>query len=257
MALSPTASDLTHTAGRFQVLSRALLTAVCLVTPAGAMAAGQLILAASWQPAFCETRPGVKECRTQTAHRFDADHFALHGLWPQPRNKAYCSVAPALIRADKKRRWLALPKLRLTPRTRSELQRVMPGVASGLHRHEWVKHGSCYSNKGAEHYYRVSLDLMHELNASRVRALFRAHLGKRLSSRAVRLAFDDSFGRGAGKRVRIQCKRVGNRKLISELQIALGKADGRASFADAILRGRKLTNRCKSGIVDVAGIAPR
>src|SRR5688500_1270964 len=41
-----------------------------------------LILAASWQPAFCEGASGKPECRQQGKSRFDANHFALHGLWP-------------------------------------------------------------------------------------------------------------------------------------------------------------------------------
>jgi len=220
-------------------------------------ASNQLVLAASWQPAFCETRPGVRECRSQTSDRFDADHFALHGLWPQPRNKAYCSVSPGLVRADKKRHWHALPKLKLSSAIRQELERVMPGVASGLHRHEWVKHGSCYTSKGAEHYFRDSVALMRALNTSRVRSLFKASLGKRVTTAAVRRAFDTSFGRGAGKRVRVQCKRVGARKLITELHIALARSRGEIRFAEAIAGGRKLTSRCDGGIVDMAGLTPR
>lgn len=242
-------------------LLRAAVIFASVAASGAATAAGHLILAASWQPAFCETRPGVTECRSQTRERFDADHFALHGLWPQPRNKTYCSVSPGLIRTDKQRQWLGLPKLPLSQATREELNRVMPGVASGLHRHEWIKHGSCFSKLGAEHYFRVSLALMRELNASRVRELFRDRIGQRVQAGEVRRAFDKSFGHGAGKRVRMQCRRVGARTLISELQIALGPITGKRQlvsnklFADAISRGRKLSHRCKSGLVDETGLA--
>jgi len=49
----------------------------------------EYVLAVSWQPAFCETRPRLPECRSQTADRFDATNFTLHGLWPRPRSRAY------------------------------------------------------------------------------------------------------------------------------------------------------------------------
>ena len=50
------------------------------------------LLAISWQPAFCQTRQRKSECITQTQARFDADHFTLHGLCPQPINNVYCDV---------------------------------------------------------------------------------------------------------------------------------------------------------------------
>ena len=42
---------------------------------------GDMVLAVSWQPGFCETRPRLPECRSQKKSRYDATHFALHGLW--------------------------------------------------------------------------------------------------------------------------------------------------------------------------------
>jgi len=46
----------------------------------------QYLLALTWQPSFCENKPNRKECRTQTTNRYDAKHWSLHGLWPQPLN---------------------------------------------------------------------------------------------------------------------------------------------------------------------------
>ncbi|RYE83257.1 MAG: ribonuclease, partial [Hyphomicrobiales bacterium] len=48
------------------------------------------MVAASWQPGFCETQPDKVECLDQGESRFDADHFALHGLWPEPQGREYC-----------------------------------------------------------------------------------------------------------------------------------------------------------------------
>ncbi|MGB5596474.1 MAG: hypothetical protein WBM62_20900, partial [Crocosphaera sp.] len=39
------------------------------------------LLALSWQPAFCETRPTKTECLTKDTDTFEAGNFVLHGLW--------------------------------------------------------------------------------------------------------------------------------------------------------------------------------
>ncbi len=97
------------------------------------------ILAVSWQPGFCETRPSKPECVSQTADRFDASNFTLHGLWPQPRANVYCNVAANVVNTDKAKNWGNLPALELEDATRTELNQVMPGSQSDLHRHEWIK----------------------------------------------------------------------------------------------------------------------
>ncbi len=56
----------------------------------------QYVLAVSWQPGFCETRPTRKECVDQTSDRFDATHFSLLCLWPL--RQSYCGVEAELKR---------------------------------------------------------------------------------------------------------------------------------------------------------------
>jgi ribonuclease T2 len=124
------------------------------------------VLAVSWQPAFCETRPRLPECRSQTADRFDASNFALHGLWPQPRSQAYCGVDERTVAQDKRRRWRDLPWERLDDDLWSRLRQAMPGTRSGLHKHEWIKHGTCYDGAGAAEYFEDSLKLLDALNRS-------------------------------------------------------------------------------------------
>jgi ribonuclease T2 len=63
------------------------------------------VLSVSWQPAFCETKRNKPECATESPDRFDATHFTLHGLWPQPRRNAYCDVPPEMSLADKNGDW--------------------------------------------------------------------------------------------------------------------------------------------------------
>lgn len=213
----------------------------------------QYVLAASWQPAFCETKPDKVECRTQSAERFDASHFALHGLWPQPRSAAYCKVDKAAIEDDKAGRWEELPEVALEPATAEELGKVMPGTQSHLERHEWTKHGTCYAAT-AEEYFADSLALMRALNGSAVQELFASRVGQFLSFEDIRKAFDQSFGKGAGNRVRMQCARDNGKLIISELTIGLtGDITPQSSLADLIAAAAPTKSECPGGIVDVAG----
>lgn len=72
------------------------------------------VLAVNWQPAFCQTHRNKTECRTQTAERYDADHFTLHGLWPQPRSNIYCNVSSVDKSLDQRGAWDQLGALGLS-----------------------------------------------------------------------------------------------------------------------------------------------
>jgi ribonuclease T2 len=215
------------------------------------------VLAASWQPGFCETKPDKAECVSQTDDRFDASHFALHGLWPQPRSNVFCQVSPDMAAADKAGRWQDLPEVALPAELRAELGKVMPGTASFLERHEWIKHGTCYGDT-MEEYFADSLAVMAALNASPVRDLFAASIGATLTSAQIRDAFDAAFGPGAGSRVRIACVTdpSNGRRLIGELTIGLsGEIDGETSLSDLIFAAAPTADAgCPQGIVDAAGL---
>jgi ribonuclease T2 len=211
------------------------------------------VLAASWQPGFCETKPDKTECQNQTPERFDASHFALHGLWPQQRNQNYCKVDPADIDKDKASRWSDLPEVTLQPATREELDKVMPGTQSQLERHEWIKHGTCYGVPMDE-YFADALGVMRALNGSAVQQLFASHIGQFLSFDDISKAFDRSFGAGAGARVRMQCTRDDGRLIISELTIGLnGDITPQSSLADLIAAAAPTKTECPGGIVDAVG----
>lgn len=241
-------TSLTRMTGRVAVL------ALLAVAAAGRVAAGQpLVLAVSWQPAFCETRPTVPECATQTGDRFDATNFALHGLWPEPRENVYCGVAADQRAADRAGRWADLPAVGLTTGTRAALERTMPGSRSFLHRHQWVKHGTCYGTS-PEGYFADALRLMEELNASPVRALFADGIGRAVTGREIRRRFDAAFGPGAGDRVELTCRRVGARRLILELKIALAGPVAPDRGLGAMLAAASVRQPgCASGIVDRVG----
>ncbi|MEO8683407.1 MAG: ribonuclease [Devosia sp.] len=214
----------------------------------------QYILAVSWQPAFCEAHSNKPECRSQTVDRFDADHFTLHGLWPQPRLNAFCGVSAADIAADEDSDWNALPPVVLSARLRTALDQVMPGTSSQLERHEWTKHGTCYGAT-QEQYFTDALAMMTALNASPVAELFAANIGRQITQAQIRAAFDQAFGPGAGQRVRIACDRDGNRSLIGELTIGLtGTITAPGDFAPLIAAASPTDGGCDVGVVDRVGL---
>jgi ribonuclease T2 len=211
---------------------------------------GLYTFAVSWQPAFCETEPGKPECRSLTADRYDADHFALHGLWPQDD---YCGVSPQLVDADTYDPRRTLPDVDLSDATRKSLDRAMPGTQSLLERHEWLMHGTC-SGVSAETYFTRAIALLDELNASPVRDFFAGSVGQRISAEEIREAFDMAFGNGAGFRVRIDCADDGPRTLIAELRIRLyGDVMGPTSFRSVINRATPGSGGCSYGEIDRPG----
>lgn len=212
------------------------------------------VLAISWQPAFCEGSPRKRECRSQAQDRFDASHFTLHGLWPQPGTNIYCGVSQAERQAATQGRWRDLPPLALTPATQRGLEEAMPGRQSALDRYEWVKHGTCYPVREAEAYYRDSLRLLAAVNASPVRDLFARSVGREVSAREIRQRFEQAFGKGAGERLRIACRDDGSRRLIVELTLGLrGDIPGGAALPDLLRAAEPTDPGCPGGVVDAPG----
>ncbi len=195
------------------------------------------LLALSWQPAFCETLPSKKECLSKDTDTFEASHFVLHGLWPQPKSNVYCGVSKNIIKLDEKSRdWPKMPPLQLSEKTWSELQEKMPGTASGLHLHEWYKHGTCYS-ESPEEYYQESLALLAQINDSPVRDLFVKNLGEELDATEIRQPFNVAFGENSGTKVKVKCREDSdeNQNMITELWINLkGEIDNSTLIEDLI-----------------------
>jgi ribonuclease T2 len=213
------------------------------------------VLAMSWQPAFCEGLPKKVECRKQTAASYEATHFALHGLWPQPRREVFCGIDKALAEADDNHRWEQLPAPELSAETRAALDQVMPGTQSNLDRHEWIKHGSCYLNGEAEAYFRDSIRVMAAVNASPVQAFVATNVGKKIQTADLRAKFDEAFGKGAGQRIRVACKDDGARELIVEVTLGLkGSISSGIPVADLILASSPTDAGCPAGIIDPVGL---
>ena len=192
------------------------------------------LLAISWQNAYCQTHQNKRECRNVKPSHYSASHFTLHGLWPQPRSKVNCKGEHKVY----------LPK-----KLYRELLTVMPAAKSGLHKHEWRKHGTCYG-KDQEGYFRDSIYLVKKINASPVRDLFAKNVGRILTLQQVRFSFDRAFGKGSGRRVKMVCKNG----LITELWLNL-----KGEIAEGTDLGKLLKNApiakggCQKGKVDAVG----
>jgi ribonuclease T2 len=192
------------------------------------------LLAISWQNAFCQTHQKKRECRNVKPTAYSASHFTLHGLWPQPRNRVNCKGAR---------------KVFLEKKIYKELLEVMPAAKSGLQHHEWKKHGTCYG-KSADAYFADSIALVKQINNSDVQKLFASHIGKQLTKKQVMQAFDKSFGKGAGRKVKMMCKKG----LITELQINLmGKIDTNTPLSTLLKKARNAKGGCQKGRVDAVG----
>ncbi len=204
--------------------------------------------ALSWEPAFCEAMADKAECKAEKATSWEASHFSLHGLWPQPRRNQFCNVDPKLSALDDQHQWDSLPEPELSAETRAALNAAMPGTQSNLQRHEWIKHGTCYPAGNADQYFKDEIRLAKEVNASPVQALFATNVGKQVSADQIRSAFDQAFGSGAGSKVQVECDRQGR---LSGFTLNLrGDIPGGADLKSLLAAGDQAQNKCDGGVVD-------
>jgi len=212
------------------------------------------LLALSWHNAFCETHRYKKECKrnvfTLYRSKYRESNFILHGFWPQPANKAYCGVDRKYITMDKYKHWNKLPTPDLSKETYKRLKKHMPGMMSNLHRHEWIKHGTCYGTD-AEHYFAKAISLAEQFHQAETSDFFEKHIGKRVTLKQVRQYVDQSFGTGAGKSVEMRC----HKGLVTELWLHLG---GESDSLGTLLRnGKEVHSSCNRGLIDKAGFSNR
>ncbi len=175
-------------------------------------------LAISWQPAFCETKPNKLECQTSTPTRFDATQFTLHGLWPE--TGTYCGVSRTNKTYDTSNRWDKLPAVNLSSATRAELNMDMPGTASYLERHEWIKHGTC-SGYSQEVYFSGALSLLNGVNASNLQTLISSNIGKSVMVNDLYAAVVQDYGSVADTSIEFICSSLNNKPYLSEIRFHL------------------------------------
>ena len=106
-------------------------------------------MALTVHPAFCaDGHARQPECRAG-GHR----PLVIHGLWPERNEpRTYPHDCPA-------------PPLDLDAALALELADFMPGMADGLHEHEWREHGGC-SGLDDDEYYRHALELARGVDAA-------------------------------------------------------------------------------------------
>lgn len=210
---------------------------------------GTHVLAMSWQPTFCAQHTDKAECRDLKSTSYAGTHLSLHGLWPQPRGTQYCNVSPDLKQTDRDHDWNRLPEPEMSADTQKRLAAAMPGVQSNLQRHEWIVHGTCFGTS-ADAYFARAATLAEAVNASKVSQLFADNVGRSLSTDAIRAAFDDAFGPGAGARVTVSCRGRGDNRKITEMIINLaGDVSGSGALGDLIHAAQALPAGCPGGLI--------
>lgn len=207
------------------------------------------VLALSWEPAFCSAMKGKAECRNETSASYEATHFSLHGLWPQPKRNVFCGVDSATAALDDQHKWEQLPVPQMSVETKTALDKVMPGTQSILERHEWIKHGTCYAAGNADAFFKDQVRLINDVNSSVVQVFMAANIGKTIQTSDLRAKFDEAYGKGAGERVRVSCSKEG---LFSELTIGLkGDISSGTALSDLIAASETTDAGCPAGLLAV------
>ena len=201
------------------------------------------VLSISWQPGYCAARPKSRGCTDFSAASAAARQFSLHSRF-QVR-KSYCGIEAGLKQKARKGKWTDLPDVVLASATKTRLLAAMPAGRIGLDRQQWLRSGSCVASS-PETYYSRSLDLLDQLNASPLRALFTKKAGGTVTLAEVRTAFDAAFGSGAGERVRLTCRKTGDKTIVIGLTIGLAAGDG--TLATLIRNAPATTSRCTEGL---------
>ncbi|HEU4779030.1 MAG TPA: hypothetical protein VFS58_04030 [Steroidobacteraceae bacterium] len=170
--------------------------------PAGA-AFDFYLMALTAHPAFCaDGNTRRQECRTG-GHR----PLVIHGLWPERLEpRTYPRDCPA-------------PPLDLDPALALELADLMPGMADGLHTHEWRTHGGC-SGLDDDAYFRHSLELARTVDAALSAKL--TTLAGRETTVGVLRGTADLFNPGLGRTLTFHCRTLrdapGRRPYLMEIR---------------------------------------
>jgi ribonuclease T2 len=161
-------------------------------------------LALSWQPAFCESHRGKKECAVNFPATFQSEgNFTLHGLWP---NREACGISYGNCEHRRQQReFCDYPALELNPEVIKQLSQVMPGTASCLERHEWYKHGTCQVEWDTSQYYEVAIDLVRQFNGAGLSKYMAENMGKQVSMEDFLKQVDTALGPEARERLQVSC----------------------------------------------------
>ncbi|HEU5134553.1 MAG TPA: hypothetical protein VFU13_05355, partial [Steroidobacteraceae bacterium] len=145
------------------------------------------LMALTAHPAFCaDGNARRRECRAGGNRP-----LVIHGLWPERMEpRTYPRDCPA-------------PPLDLDAALALELAELMPGMADGLHQHEWRTHGGC-SGLEDDDYYRRTLELARAVDAA-LGAKLTTLAGRETSAAELR-DVADVFSPGLGRTLTFHCR---------------------------------------------------
>jgi len=173
--------------------------------------ADSFVLAMSWQPGFCITKPDKTECKEPsftTPDVYSSNNFSLHGLWPNKKecgqNFGFCSDV------KEQKSFSDYPEVALKPDTLTSLSQVMPSIKANSHleRHEWYKHGTC-QELTSDAYFTLAGKLVEEFNKSSFMSYIRDNINKKINIEVFKKKIDaeDGLGTGASSSIIIVCKK--------------------------------------------------
>ncbi|WP_338847871.1 ribonuclease T2 [Massilia sp. W12] len=212
------------------------------------------LLAASWQPGFCKTKPGKPEC-ANLAGSYAASNLVVHGLWPNNYDGAhpfYCGVSKEQIALDKPATWCSMANYGASSSTLSNLAYYMPGIQSCLDKHEWYKHGAC-DGRSADAYWNQTTQLVSRLGATGFSSFLRSKIGLTVSRSQLLNAFNNSFGPNSSAAMSLQCGRVNGVSYLTEVWINLNPATiNQFPAAAALLTDGAISGTCPSSGIMIA-----
>jgi len=144
------------------------------------------LMAMTLHPAFCADNARKRECTGGNPRP-----LVIHGLWPERMEpRTYPRDCPA-------------PALDLDPALALELADLMPGMADGLHQHEWRTHGGC-SGLDDDDYYRHTLELARRVDGA-LGATLTTRAGGEATAGELR-SVADMFSPGLGRTLTFHCR---------------------------------------------------
>jgi ribonuclease T2 len=208
--------------------------------PAAPGASDSSLLVVTWAPSLCKVERSNPGCRSGHVQRVGRA-FLLHGLWPQPSTEQYCEVPGG--QRGRQRQSVVLPA-----DLQARLQAAMSDAAV-MTRHEWNAHGTC-SGLTPPEYFDIAATLADQAGAT-LEPVFGESVGRPVTAAAVRGAFDAAVGPGAGDRVSMTCRRVGQDQLAYEVRLSLPPvAELRGdTLRQALAAGPEVASGCGQGTV--------
>jgi len=205
------------------------------------------VLSLSWQPAFCDSDAGTAktECRSLDYEDWAASRLSLHGLWPNADRNGdgrmdaaddYClppESRPRAVALDKGD-WRKLPAVALPSALQLRLAVIMPGTASSLERHQWIKHGTC-SGLSAQRYFAAAVALTEAVAETELGSYISARAGEEVIRSDVLAALAAEFGKSSTRALQLMCRKVKGAAVLSEIRLRL-----RADAVEAPLSSRSL-----------------